>query len=134
MLTYGDGVSDVNIGELLRFHKNHKKLCTVTTIQPTGRFGAITIEKENSVKSFIEKPKGDGAWINGGYFVCEPGVFDFIEGDHITWEREPMERIAQQHQMMAFKHAGFWKPMDTLKDKEDLNKMWESGEAVWKVW
>lgn len=134
MLTYGDGVSDVNIGELLRFHKNHKKLCTVTTIQPTGRFGAITIEEENSVKSFIEKPKGDGAWINGGYFVCEPGVFDFIEGDHITWEREPMERIAQQHQMMAFKHAGFWKPMDTLKDKEDLNKMWESGEAVWKVW
>jgi glucose-1-phosphate cytidylyltransferase len=135
MLTYGDGVGDINIGSLVDFHKASGKLCTVTSVQPSGRFGALDIGSDNSVHSFLEKPKGDGSWINGGYMVCEPGVFDFIkDGDSTIWEKEPMEEIARCGEMKAYKHEGFWRPMDTLKDKHDLNDMWNSGDARWKTW
>ncbi|MFI5163162.1 MAG: glucose-1-phosphate cytidylyltransferase [Sphingobacteriales bacterium] len=134
MLTYGDGVSNVNITELVKFHEGHGKFCTVTSVQPSGRFGALDIRGHNEVKSFIEKPKGDGAWVNGGFFVCEPAIFNYIEGDATVWEMEPMERIANQGEMLTFKHAGFWRPMDTLKDKHDLNEMWDTNKAPWKVW
>ncbi|MDN3582825.1 glucose-1-phosphate cytidylyltransferase [Mucilaginibacter flavus] len=135
MLTYGDGVSDINIKDLVEYHKGHGKLCTVTSVQPSGRFGALDITSDMFVKSFLEKPKGDGSWINGGYFVCQPDIFDYIkEGDGTVWEQKPMEQIANDGEMMAFKHDGFWRPMDTLKDKHDLNNMWESGNAPWKTW
>ena len=134
MVTYGDGVSDVNIDELVKFHKSHGKYCTVTSVQPSGRFGALDIDENNEVKSFIEKPKGDGAWVNGGFFVCEPAIFNYIDGDTTIWEKEPMETIANQGHMFTFKHAGFWRPMDTLKDKHDLNDMWNSNNAPWKLW
>jgi glucose-1-phosphate cytidylyltransferase len=134
MLTYGDGVSDVNITKLLECHKKNNKYCTVTSVQPSGRFGALNIDDADNVHSFMEKPKGDGAWINGGFFVCEPAVFDFIEGDSTLWEREPMEKIAAAGQMTAFKHDGFWKPMDTIRDKHELEEDWSSNKAKWKVW
>jgi len=134
MLTYGDGVGDVDIKKLLAFHKENGKFCTVTSVQPSGRFGALNLGPNNEVKSFIEKPKGDGAWINGGFFVCEPQVFNYIAGDSTTWEREPMENIAADGQMCAFKHYGFWKPMDTLRDKIELENDWVSKTAKWKIW
>ena len=134
LLTYGDGVSDVNITELVAFHKEHGKLCTVTGVQPSGRFGALNISDDDQVLSFMEKPKGDGSWINGGFFVCEPKVFDYIEGDHVTWEKEPMEEIANDGEMYTYKHHGFWKPMDTLRDKHELEADWTSGTAKWKKW
>ena len=135
MLTYGDGVSDVNITELLKFHQANGKYCTVTAVQPSGRFGAINMDAANQVKSFMEKPKGDGAWINGGFFVCEPEIFNYIkDGDSTIWEREPMEKIAEEGQMMAFKHDKFWKPMDTLRDKHELEEEWSQGNARWKIW
>jgi len=135
MLTYGDGVSNINIKELVYYHKSHKKLCTVTSVQPSGRFGALDLGEDMSVNSFLEKPKGDGSWINGGYFVCEPEVFNYIkDGDKTVWEQEPMEHIATNGQMNAYKHDGFWRPMDTLKDKHDLNEMWENTNAPWKIW
>jgi len=135
LLTYGDGVGNVNIKELVDYHKQHGKLCTVTSVQPQGRFGALNILDDSTVHSFMEKPKGDGSWINGGYFVCEPQVFDYIkEGDSTIWEKGPMEEIAQNGQMNAFKHNGFWRPMDTLKDKHDLNEMWADDNAPWKIW
>lgn len=134
LLTYGDGVSDVDITSLVKYHKEKKKMCTVTSVQPSGRFGAINLDDNNDVTSFMEKPKGDGAWINGGFFVCEPGVFDYIDGDSTLWEREPMERIAADGEMTAYKHAGFWKPMDTLRDKHELEEDWANNEAKWKVW
>ncbi len=134
MLTYGDGVSDVNITELLKTHRESKKQATVTAVQPSGRFGALGINDADEVESFFEKPKGDGAWINGGFFVCEPAVFDYIEGDSTIWEQAPLENLAKNHQLQAFKHRGFWKPMDTLKDKQDLNEYWEKGKAEWKIW
>lgn len=135
MLTYGDGVGDINIKNLVDYHKDHGKLCTVTSVQPSGRFGALDLSHENEVQSFLEKPKGDGSWINGGYMVCEPGVFEFIKnGDATVWEQEPMQNIALSGQMNAFKHDGFWRPMDTLKDKHDLNDMWNLNEALWKTW
>jgi glucose-1-phosphate cytidylyltransferase len=134
MLTYGDGVGNINIAELVKFHQQHKKLCTVTSVQPSGRFGVLNINDDNQVHSFLEKPKGDGSWINGGYFVCEPAVFDYITGDDTVWEKEPLEKIAGEGQMHAFKHDGFWRPMDTLKDKHDLNDMWDVNEALWKIW
>ncbi|GAB2700803.1 glucose-1-phosphate cytidylyltransferase [Mucilaginibacter koreensis] len=134
MLTYGDGVSDVNITELVKFHKENGRLCTVTSVQPSGRFGALNIGENNEVHSFMEKPKGDGSWINGGFFVCQPEVFDYIEGDLTTWEREPMENIAKEGQMDTYKHHGFWKPMDTLRDKQELEADWASGNAKWKTW
>jgi glucose-1-phosphate cytidylyltransferase len=134
LLTYGDGVSDVDITSLVKFHKGHGKYCTVTSVQPSGRFGALDIVNDSEVRSFLEKPKGDGSWINGGFFVCEPNVFNYIDGDHTTWEREPMENIAKEGQMHTFKHEGFWKPMDTLRDKHELESDWVSGNAKWKIW
>jgi len=134
MLTYGDGVGNIDISRLLEFHKKSGKYCSVTSVQPTGRFGALNIGNDNEVNSFMEKPKGDGAWINGGFFVCEPAVFDYIEGDHTLWEREPMEKLAADGQMVAFKHDGFWKPMDTLRDKHELEADWTNNKAKWKIW
>jgi glucose-1-phosphate cytidylyltransferase len=135
MLTYGDGVGSIDIKALVEYHRQHGKYCTVTSVQPSGRFGALNILEDSTVHSFMEKPKGDGAWINGGYFVCEPQIFDFInDGDNTVWEQGPMEQIANQGQMNAYKHDGFWRPMDTLKDKHDLNEMWTEGKAPWKVW
>ncbi|WDF54701.1 glucose-1-phosphate cytidylyltransferase [Mucilaginibacter sp. KACC 22063] len=135
MLTYGDGVGNINIKELVNFHNTHGRLCTVTSVQPSGRFGALNILDDNSVHSFMEKPKGDGAWINGGYFVCQPQVFDYIkDGDSTIWEQAPMEQIANDEQMSAYKHNGFWRPMDTLKDKHDLNTLWDKNQAPWKTW
>jgi glucose-1-phosphate cytidylyltransferase len=135
MLTYGDGVGDINISELHNYHTDHGKLFTVTSVQPSGRFGALDLSEKNEVRSFLEKPKGDGSWINGGYMVCEPGVFDYIQnGDATVWEQEPMQNIALAGEMQAFKHHGFWRPMDTLKDKHDLNEMWDNGKSPWKIW
>lgn len=134
MLTYGDGVGDIDINALLALHQQHGKYCTVTSVQPSGRFGAINLGGGDQVVSFTEKPKGDGSWINGGFFVCEPAVFDYIEGDTTFWEKEPMENLAKDGQMMAYRHTGFWKPMDTLRDKQELEKAWQSGKAPWKTW
>lgn len=135
LLTYGDGVSDVNIKELLEFHKKSGKLATLTAIQPSGKFGAIAINENNNVNSFMEKPKGDGAWINGGFFVCEPQVLDYIrDEDRAIFEREPLENLAKDNQLNAYKHDGFWRAMDTLKDKNDLTEMWSSQKAPWMVW
>jgi glucose-1-phosphate cytidylyltransferase len=134
MLTYGDGVSDVNIAKLVEFHQANGKYCTVTSVQPSGRFGALNMDDKAQVHSFMEKPKGDGSWINGGFFVCEPTVFDYIENDSTTWEREPMERLAYEGQMVTYKHSGFWKPMDTLRDKQELESDWNAGNAKWKTW
>jgi glucose-1-phosphate cytidylyltransferase len=135
MLTYGDGVGDIDIKELVKFHKEHGKLCTVTSVLPSGRFGALDITAENEVRSFFEKPKGDGSWINGGYMVCEPGIFDYIkDGDATVWEQEPMQNLATAGQMKSYKHDGFWRPMDTLKDKHDLNEMWDKQQSPWKTW
>ena len=135
LLTYGDGVANVNIRELVEFHQSQDKLCTVTAVQPSGRFGALNLGEQNEVTSFAEKPRGDGAWINGGFFVCEPGVLDYIQGGDLTiWEREPMEEIARDGQMQAYKHDGFWKPMDTLRDKVELDNAWASKQAPWKTW
>lgn len=131
--TYGDGVSDVNISELIAFHKRHGKLATLTATQPPGRFGALNLDND-TINSFQEKPQGDGAWINGGFFVLSPKVIDYIEGDSTTWEKKPMERLAHEGQMNAFFHNGFWQPMDTLRDKIQLEELWQSGKAPWKVW
>lgn len=135
MLTYGDGVGDVNIEELVKFHKAHGKSITITSAQPEGRFGTLNIESNNRVTNFKEKPKGDGAWINAGFFVCEPKVFDYIrDGDSTVFEQSPLQELAKDGEMFAYKHYGFWKPMDTLRDKQELQKLWEGGNAPWKVW
>lgn len=134
MLTYGDGVADVNIDELLRIHKERGKNATLTAVQPTGRFGSIEIGNEQDVLSFQEKPKGDGAWISGGFFVLEPSVFDYIEGDQTILEREPLETLASEKELTAFKHHSFWHPMDTLRDKNYLETLWQSEKAPWKKW
>lgn len=134
MLTYGDGVADINIHKLVEFHRNHGKRATITSTQPPGRFGAINLGENNSVVSFQEKPTGDGAWINGGFFVMEPSVFSYIDNDHTILEREPLERLARDKELVAFKHKGFWHPMDTLRDKNHLEELWASGMAPWKVW
>jgi glucose-1-phosphate cytidylyltransferase len=131
--TYGDGVSDVDISRLISFHKSQNKWATVTAVQPPGRFGAIKMEN-TTITSFEEKPQGDGGYINGGFFILEPKVFDLIDGDHTVWEREPMERLAKNKQIEAFKHDGFWKPMDTLRDKKHLEDLWNSNKALWKSW
>lgn len=135
MLTYGDGVSDVNIAKLLECHKKSGKIATLTAVRPTARFGVVNMAEDGSVLNFKEKPSGDGVWINGGFFVLEPKVFDYIpEGDSVVWEREPLERLSAAGQLGAYAHSGFWRPMDMLKDKKDLNEMWDRGEAKWKVW
>jgi glucose-1-phosphate cytidylyltransferase len=135
MLTYGDGVSNININKLVKFHKSHGKLMTITSSQPAGRFGALSIEENNQVSNFLEKPKDDGNWISAGYFVCEPKVLDYItEGDGTVFEQTPLQNLARDGQIYAYKHNGFWKPMDTLKDKIDLNKLWDTNQAPWKIW
>jgi len=134
MLTYGDGVSDVNINELLDFHKKHGKLATVTATQPSGRYGAIELTGGNIVSGFQEKPKGDGAWVNAGFFVMEPKVLDYIEGDSTILEKEPMENLARDNELLAYKHSGFWQPMDTMRDKTALENLWQLGKAPWKLW
>jgi len=134
MLTYGDGVIDANIQDIVKFHEKNSKKLTVTSVQPSGRFGALNLSKNNQVNSFLEKPKGDGAWINGGFFVCQPEVLDYISNDKTVFEREPLENLAADGEMMAYKHNGFWQPMDTLRDKEGLEKHWEAGTAPWKIW
>tara|TARA_Y100001935_G_scaffold217449_1_gene189782 strand:+ start:241458 stop:242225 length:768 start_codon:yes stop_codon:yes gene_type:complete len=131
--TYGDGVSDVNIREVIKFHKEKGKWATVTAVQPPGRFGAIKMD-DTTITSFVEKPNGDGGFINGGFFVLEPEVLDLIEKDSTIWEREPMEKLAELRQIEAYRHTGFWRPMDTLRDKNYLEDLWNSNKAPWKVW
>jgi glucose-1-phosphate cytidylyltransferase len=134
MLTYGDGVADVNIRSLVDYHSAHGKYATVTSIQPVGRFGAIDMTDDNLVRGFHEKPKGDGLWINGGFFVLQPEVFDYINSDDTMFERSPLETLANQGQLAAYKHDGFWQAMDTLRDKTMLEELWESKNAPWKMW
>lgn len=135
MLTYGDGVSDVNINELVKFHESHGKVITMTSVQPEGRYGSLIVDDELKVNSFQEKPKGDGAWINAGYFVCQPELFDYIpDGEQIIFEKEPLEKLAFENQLYAFKHDGFWKPMDTQRDKTQLEELINSGYAPWIKW
>ncbi len=131
--TYGDGVGDVNIKELIRFHKQQKCLATVTAMQPPGRFGALDMKK-NKIVRFEEKPPGDSNWVSGGFFVLSPSVLAYIEGDETVWEKGPLERLARENQLAAFKHEGFWKPMDTLRDKNQLEELWREGRAPWKLW
>ena len=135
MLTYGDGVSDVDINDLVRAHKASGRLCTMTAVQLAGRFGAMAIADDNRVSSFMEKPKGDESWVNGGFFVCQPEVFDYIpDGDGIMFEREPMEGLVRDGQLNAYRHTGFWQPMDMLRDKVELTRLWEEGRAPWAKW
>jgi len=135
LLTYGDGVSDVNISQTINEHIKAGKILSIMAFQPSGRFGALDIAGNGMVNSFLEKPAGDGAWINAGYFVCEPQVFDYLTGDESEiFERGPVERIVSEGQLHAFKHNGFWKPMDTLRDKTELNEMWDKDAAPWRVW
>lgn len=131
--TYGDGLSDVNITELINFHKRHGKLATVTGVQPPGRYGALELSN-HEVKGFREKPKGDGGWINGGFFVLSPRCIDYIEGDHSSWETDPLMSLAKEGQLYAYEHDGFWQPMDTLREKTLLESLWTNNEAPWKVW
>jgi len=131
--TYGDGVSDVDITESLAFHRRHGRLATLTGVQPPGRFGVLNI-KGDHVTSFEEKPHGDGGWVNGGFFVLSTKVIDLIENDATVWERGPMEQLARENQLSAYLHHGFWQPMDTLRDKNHLEELWQSGKAPWKVW
>jgi glucose-1-phosphate cytidylyltransferase len=132
-MTYGDGVGDVDIRSLLAFHKRHGKRATVTAVQPPGRFGAMELSGD-AVHGFIEKPKGGEGWINGGFFVLEPGVLDLIAGDDTYWEKDPMETLAREDELQAYRHQGFWHPMDTMRDKTLLENLWSSGRAPWKVW
>jgi glucose-1-phosphate cytidylyltransferase len=136
MLTYGDGVGDVDITALLENHKASGKLCTLTSYQHEGRWGALGIEPDGTVSNFAEKPKESGSWINAGFFVCEPGVLDYIvgDGDNMMWEQDPLKTLARDGQLNSYKHTGFWHAMDMLKDKESLNKMWSENKAPWKVW
>ncbi len=133
MLTYGDGLSNVNISELVAFHRGHGKLATVTSVQPAGRFGALSIADDHRVSHFEEKPRGDRGWVNGGFFVMEPQVFDYIAGDETIFENEPLRNLAADGQLMAYRHSGFWKPMDTLRDKRELEEIWNAGRAPWLV-
>jgi glucose-1-phosphate cytidylyltransferase len=132
-LTYGDGVSDVNVRALIDFHKAHKRHATVTAIQPPARFGALVIEND-LVTRFEEKPRGDGRWINGGFFVLEPAIFDYLGDDTTIWEQEPLRRLSGDGQLVAYKHSGFWEAMDTMRDKKNLEDLWTSNRAPWKVW
>lgn len=132
-LTYGDGVGDVDIAATIDFHRSHGRKATVTAVQPTGRFGQLGLDQDR-VTSFVEKPHDEGGWINGGFFVLNRGVEDYIEGDQISWEREPLERIAAEDELRAYFHDGFWQPMDTLRDRQELEEKWAKREALWRVW
>lgn len=134
MLTYGDGVSNIDIKKLVDYHHNHKKIATVSSTQPSGRFGALSIDAKNNVLGFEEKPKGDGGWINAGFFIMEPDVFEYIDGDSTVLEKDPLEKLAANNELVAYKHDGFWQPMDTMRDKIYLEELWKSGEAPWKLW
>ncbi len=134
LLTYGDGLADIDLSQLIDFHKSHGKAITMTAVLPEGRFGALETDADNKVLSFMEKPKGDGSWINGGFFVCQPEVLDYIADDSTIFEREPLEKLAQEGELYTYQHTGFWKCMDTLSDKKQLNEMWNHGDAKWKIW
>ena len=134
MLTYGDGVCNVNINDLVEFHNDNKKIATLTAIQPGGRFGVIDIDENNSIKSFAEKSKEDGGWINGGFMILEPEIFNYIDGDETILERKPLENLAKEEQLSAYKHEGFWQCMDTQRDKNLLEELWKNNKAKWKVW
>ena len=133
MLTYGDGVSDIQIDELVKFHKKHGKIATISAVHPAGRFGMMDVSGD-VVKSFREKKQSDVGWINGGFMVLDPRVFDYLDGDETVFEKEPLEKLSQDGELIAFKHNGFWQCMDTMRDKEDLEKQWNSGMAKWKIW
>jgi glucose-1-phosphate cytidylyltransferase len=133
LMTYGDGVSDVDVRDLIRFHQLHRRRATVTAIQPAGRFGALELQG-HYVERFVEKPRGDGQWINGGFFILEPDVFEYLRGDDDVWEQEPLRRLAAEGQLAAYRHNGFWAAMDTLRDKNSLEELWASRRAPWKVW
>ena len=132
-MTYGDGVADVDISRLIAFHRTHKKKATVTSVKPLGRFGALEIDK-NTVTGFAEKIDNANAHINGGFFVLEPSAVDYVEGDDTLWEKQPMERLAREGELMAYQHQGFWQPMDTLRDRRTLEELWLAGNAPWKTW
>ena len=136
MLTYGDGVADINLANLISFHHSHEKIATVTAVQPAGRFGLLRMEGEEQVTSFSEKPLGEGGWINGGFFVLRPEVFSYLpaDADHKMWEEDPIQNLSKDSQLVAYKHHGFWKCMDALRDKAELESLWSSGEAKWKIW
>jgi glucose-1-phosphate cytidylyltransferase len=131
--TYGDGVGDIDITAQIKFHREHGKLATLTAVQPPGRFGSVVLDGSRII-DFVEKPQGDGAWINGGFFVLSPKVIDFIEGPATVWEKQPLQKLAQQGELMAYQHPGFWQPMDTLRDKNHLEELWNNGKAPWKIW
>ena len=131
--TYGDGLSDINLKELIEFHRNQKTLATVTAVRPPGRFGAMAIS-DNRVTKFQEKPEGDGDWINGGFFILEPKIFDYLTDDKTIWEREPLEKLSEDNQLSAYKHSGFWQPVDTIRDKNHLEELWKLNKAPWKKW
>jgi glucose-1-phosphate cytidylyltransferase len=134
-MTYGDCVADVDVGELIAFHEREGRLATLTAVQPPGRFGVVSLaHEETSIDSFVEKPHGDGGWVNGGFFVLEPEVIEYVSGDDTVWEREPLERLARDQNLSAYRHTGFWQPMDTLRDRMVLEEHWDSGAAPWKVW
>jgi glucose-1-phosphate cytidylyltransferase len=134
MLTYGDGLSNININELLSFHNSHKGAITMSAVQPDGRFGSLQIDDSAQVINFTEKPKGDGSWINGGFFVCDSKVFEYLDDDATVFEKKPLENLANDGELFSFKHRGFWKPMDMLRDKNELEKLWNAGKAPWKNW
>ncbi len=134
MMTYGDGLNAVSIKDLLEFHRKKAKLVTLTAVQPTARFGAVDLDDKHNVLSFHEKPKGDGLWVNGGFFVLEPGIFKYIKDDTSIWERDSLEKLSSEGQMNAYKHSGFWKCMDTLRDKRELEQLWQTEKAPWKIW
>jgi len=134
MLTYGDGVGDININSLIKTHEAHGKSITMTAVQPEGRFGALEINNSLQITSFREKPKGDSSWINGGFFVCESKIFDYLGGDEIIFERQPLENLANDGELFSYKHNGFWKPMDTLRDCNTLNELWNNNKSQWKIW
>lgn len=133
-MTYGDGVSDIDISQLIRFHQQEGRAATMTVVQPPGRFGAVVLgERDTGIEHFMEKPSGDGSWVNGGFFVLEPAVFDFIEGDHTVWEQDPLRELARNGQLTAYRHEGFWQPMDTLRDKHELETRWLEGNRSWSA-
>jgi len=131
--TYGDGLANISIDNLIKFHKNNNTIATVTAVQPPARFGALELN-QNKVVSFTEKPPGDGNWINGGYFVLEPSVFDYLGDDSTVWEKEPIENLAKNNQLSAYRHSGFWQPLDTLREKNKLEELWSNGNPPWKIW
>lgn len=134
-MTYGDGVSNVHIRELIQFHREQGVLATLTAAQPPGRFGAFSLQQgQNRIETFKEKPEGDGAWVNSGFFVLEPGVLEYIDGDRTVWEHEPLERLAREGKLAAYRHHGFWQPMDSLRDKNVLEGLWQSGNPPWRIW